>query len=336
MAVERKAWRISKFGTLLLSKDIRDALWCVMRLKIQGTRGPSYYSRERIPLQTVHGWITLIDSDGYVSQDDFDWRFDAQRFLLWNNTTYTTTLNQCFIANKQTEVILRELAKKPNIPPLPPSLPPINYDDFFGKIPILLEGINSIAIKTRLDADFDVELIWEPREVSRCSPEPEEFPRGATPLEEKLPEPGRDGQIAPPPYFRPPVLPAGSAPLGGTAFIPPGFSEGQQSSPPNEPMDNGGQSQIQYLVRITYRERAAGSPPETPFSGQQTTQVNEDGPIAVTWFSQSGGLRFLFINDSIGLAYSPGQTETIIDSITATPVGPPPRPPENVAIPPIP
>lgn len=296
MAVERKAWRISKFGTLLLSKDIRDALWCVMRLKIQGTRGPSYYSRERIPLQTVHGWITLLDSDGYVTQDDFDWRFDAQRFLLWSNESYTTTLNQCFIANKQAEVILQELAKKPNTPPLPPSLPPVNYDNFFGRIPILLEGINSISIKTRLDADFDVELIWEPRETSRCSPEPEEFPRGPTPLENSLPEPGKDGQVAPPPYFPPPVFPVNSPPLGGTSFIPPGFPSGQQSSPPNQPPQFPlGATKTTFRIRYQASGFASAGcvlpPPTDVFLGPYTGLFT-NGQVSVTPGESDGQTGF--------------------------------------------
>lgn len=252
MAVEKKAWRISRFGTILLSKEIRDALWCVMRITLQGTRGPSYYSRERIPVQTVHGWITLRDSDGFVTQDDFDWRFDKQRFLLWEDKAYTITVNQCFIANQQTEVLLEELVKKPNIPPLPPTIPPGDYQGFFGKVPIMIHGIDAIAIKTRLDADFDVELIWEPRDESRCSPVPIDFPRGSAPLEDALPKPGEDGQIAPPPYFTPPVFPPGSPPLGGTAFIPEGFPPGEQSSPPNQPPEfPPGATQTQLFLEYT-------------------------------------------------------------------------------------
>jgi hypothetical protein len=235
MALQKKAWRISRFGTILLSKEMRDAVWMVMRLKIQIVRGPAYYSQERIPQQTVHGWVTLRDSDGYVTQDDFDWRFDAQRFTLWDDTAYIVNINQCFIANQMLEVILQELAKKPNIPPIPPSIPPVDYQEFFGNVPMTIRGISAISIDTKLNADFDVELFWFPRNIDRCSPLPEDFPRGPVPLEDKLPVPGGDNSPAPPQYFPPASGAPGSPPLGGTAFIPPGFSSGDQSSPPNEP-----------------------------------------------------------------------------------------------------
>jgi hypothetical protein len=235
MAPSSKAWRISRYGTVVLSKEMRDAVWMVMRLRIQAARSVTYYSGERIPPQTVHGWITLRDSDGYVSGDDFDWRFDAQRFVLWNLEEYTTTINQCFIANQMSEVLLTELAKKPNTPPVPPTIPPGDYQEYFGRVPVTIHGISSISIDTKSNADFDVELFWEPRNVDGCSPVPSDFPRGPVPLENRLPEPGGDNGPAPPPYSPPPQVPSASPPLGGTAFIPPGFSSGDQSSPPNEP-----------------------------------------------------------------------------------------------------
>jgi hypothetical protein len=235
MAPSSKAWRISRYGTIVLSKEMRDAVWMVMRLKLQAARSVIYYSTERIPPQTVHGWITLRDSDGYVSGDDFDWRFDAQRFILWNLEEYTTTINQCFIANQMSEVLLTELAKKPNIPPIPPTLPPGDYQEYFGRVPVTIHGISSISIDTKSNADFDVELFWEPRNVNRCSPVPEDFPRGSVPLERSLPKPGGDNGPAPPPYTPPAQVGPNSPPLGGTSFVPPGFSGPDQSSPPNEP-----------------------------------------------------------------------------------------------------
>lgn len=235
MTVSKKAWRISRYGTIVLSKEMRDAVWMVMRLKLQVARAAIYYSTERIPPQTVHGWITLRDSDGYVSGQDFDWRFDAQRFILWNLEEYVSTINQCFIANQMSEVLLTELSKKPNIPPIPPTIPPGDYQEYFGRVPVTIHGISSISIDTKSNADFDVELFWEPRNVDGCSPVPSDFPRGPVPLENRLPEPGGSNGPAPPPYSPPPQVPSTSPPLGGTAFIPPGFSGPDQSSPPNEP-----------------------------------------------------------------------------------------------------
>jgi hypothetical protein len=233
MPVERKAYRISRFGTIALPQEIRRAVWCVMKLQVQAQRGPAYYSRERIPFQTVHGWITVRDSDGFVVEREWDWRFDKQRWLLWELTDYQVTVNQCFIANKQTEVLLVELAKKPNIPPIPPSLPPVGYDSFFGKVPQIIHGYESITIKTRLELDFDVEFVYGTRTINGCSPNPEELPRGPAPLEDELPKPGGENGIAPGPVFPAPIVPVDSPPIGGTAKIPEGYQGGDQSSAPN-------------------------------------------------------------------------------------------------------
>lgn len=232
MVLKRLRYRISKFGTIALPQEVRRATWCILKLEIQATRGVTYYSRERLPFQTVHGWITARDADGFVVNKDWDWRFDRQRWLLWELMDFQVTLNQCFIANKQTEVLLTELAKKPNAPPLPPTLPPVNYDQFFGRTPIIIHGYESLTVVTRVNADFDVELIYDTREESRCSPVPTELPRGPAPLQDRLPAPGGSNGIAPGPVFSVPVLPASSAPLGGTAVIPPGYQGVDQSGPP--------------------------------------------------------------------------------------------------------
>lgn len=286
MTVSKKAWRISRYGTIVLSKEMRDAVWMVMRLKLQVARAAIYYSTERIPPQTVHGWITLRDSDGYVSGQDFGWRFDAQRFILWNLEEYVSTINQCFIANQMSEVLLTELSKKPNIPPIPPTIPPGDYQEYFGRVPVTIHGISSISIDTKSNADFDVELFWEPRNVDGCSPVPSDFPRGPVPLEDRLPEPGGDNGPAPPPYSPPPQVGPSAPPIGGTSFIPPGFSGPDQSSPPNEPPRfPPGATRSQLKVR--YTNSFAGFPDFCPNPTQVEVVVEELGLITLDQFARS-------------------------------------------------
>lgn len=257
MALARKAYRISKFGTVVLPQEIRRATFCLMRLQIQAVRGVTYYSKERIPGQAVHGWVTARNADGFVVKNDWDWRFDKQQWLLWELTDYQVTVNQCFIANKQTEVLLTELAKKPNTPPLPPSLPPVNYDAFFGRVPSIIHGFESITVKTRVNADFDVEFIYDTRETNNCSPVPTEIPRGPAPLENELPKPGGDNGIAPGPVFPPASLPANSTPVGGTSKIPEGYEEGDQSGPPNASPFPPGATSTRF--RLAYQTAGAQS-----------------------------------------------------------------------------
>jgi hypothetical protein len=231
MAPSRKRYRISRFGTVVLPDEIKEALWCIMKLEIIATRGIAYYSEERIPRQTVHGWIVARDADGFVNGDDWDWRFDKQRWTLWTEENTVVSLNQCFIGNTMLEVIMEELAKKPNIPPIPPSIPFQSENGFFGKVPLIVHGYESISVKTRVNADFDIEFVYEKRPESRCSPKAEEFPRGPAPIENELPKPGGSNGVAPGPVFPPASLPVSAPPIGGTSIIPEGYQSSDQSSP---------------------------------------------------------------------------------------------------------
>ena len=227
--VQRRAWRIHKFGTVLLSAEMRASLWLILRLKVQATRGYPYYSEERLPPQTVHGFVTCRDSRGYVSRSDFQWRFDQQRWLIWDTPADALARNQCFSINELRDDLLDELAKKPNTPPLAPSLPNTE-DKYFNRPRTIIHGVDSISVFTRQDLDFDLELEWEASApFSGCNPEPEELPREPAPLENALPEPGGDNGPAPPPPDAVAPLPPNAPPLGGTSAVPEGFSPGDQS-----------------------------------------------------------------------------------------------------------
>lgn len=229
MTVVRKAWRIHKYGTLLLSDEMRASLWMILRLKVQASRGYPYYSTERRPHQTVHGFVTCRDSRGFVSKGDFQWRFDQQRWILWDSPEETLAVNQCFGTNALWDDILDELAKKPNIPPLPPSIPPTS-DKFFNRPRTIIHGIDSISVFTRQDLDFDIELEWvRIDEYSNCEPVPIDLPRTPPPLEGALPEPGGENGAAPPPPDAIAALPANAPPIGGTSAVPEGFADGDQS-----------------------------------------------------------------------------------------------------------
>lgn len=312
MALKRLRYRISRFGTIALPQEVRRATFCIMKLELQAVRGVTYYSRERIPAQTVHGWITARDADGYVVNKDWDWRFDRQRWLLWESTDFQVTLNQCFIANKQTEVLLTELAKKPNTPPLPPSLPPINYDNFFGKVPIIIHGYESITVNTRVGADFDIELVYDTREESRCSPVPTEIPRGPAPIENSLPRPGGNNGIAPGPVFPVAQLPVNSSPLGGTSTIPEGYQGADQSRPPTPPLPNGRYSVV--VNQKSFKTQSGGCIFDFDF---QRTFLVQQGPASLQTTVNAAGGRTVRLIDRNGASQStlqqdsnPNQCET--------------------------
>lgn len=322
MALAKKAYRISRFGTVVLPQEIRRATFCLMRLQIQAVRGITYYSRERIPDQTVHGWITARNADGFVVKNDWDWRFDKQQWLLWELTDYQVTVNQCFIANKQTEVLLTELAKKPNTPPLPPSLPPVNYDSFFGRVPLIIHGFESITVKTRVNADFDIEFIYDTRETNNCSPVPTEIPRGPAPLENELPQPGGDNGIAPGPVFPPASLPPGSPPLGGTSKIPEGYSDADQSSPPNNQEFPPGATTTVYemLALVSFDGFESNSCPTSP---RVVASISTPSLVPASAFSNSvsvidSGYRCGGTKYDVRLT-GPGDSARVIEIFSAAP-----------------
>ena len=235
MTLVRKSWRLSDFGTVVLPDSARLSGYLVMRVSIDAVRSSLSQSFFRRPPQSIYGYVTLRDAEDFVAGQELTIRFAKNRFVLWSYDLIQTNESLCVIGNTLYAELMNELAKKPNIPPIPPSVPPIIQSPFSLQARLMLLGVSAITVKTVHRSDFTVELMWDEMDGSPCSPIPMDTPPGTAPLEDALPVPGGDNSPAPPPYNDPPILPPSAPPLGGTALIPPGYASGDQSRPPNVP-----------------------------------------------------------------------------------------------------
>lgn len=234
MTFSKLRYRLYEFGTIILPDEVRRSNYCSVRVSILTARLPFFASFERIPPQGSWGYVVLLDADGYALERELEIRFARQRWVLWEYPEDQITQNLCGLGNALYEDILVELAKKPNIPPLPPSLPPAPGGAFQNSPRLVAHGIESFTVRSRFKSDMDVEIWYTVQPVTDCTPEAVDPLPGSPPLQPALPSPGGPNGAAPPPTALVPVeedLP----PLGGGAAIPPGFPPGYQSSPPSLP-----------------------------------------------------------------------------------------------------
>lgn len=225
------SYRISRFGTVLLTPEQQYSSFLVLRISCVLTRALEYPNRRFIPPQNNWLYWVGLSKDGYSVMDGYA-RWYKQQWLLWNYAIAPTNNALCQIGNTLYSELMTELAKKPNIPPLPPSVPPLsNPFSLIGRFQV--PSVSAITFSAFNDGDFDVSLDWQdPPPQSECSPAPVDLPPPA-PISPQLPPPGVN-MPAPPPEsaLQPPSAPTGS-PASGASLVPPGFPPGYQSQPPN-------------------------------------------------------------------------------------------------------
>lgn len=225
-------YRISRFGTVLLTPEQQLSQYLNIRVSCVVRRALEYPNRRHIPPQNNWLYWNALDADFFVAYSGYA-QWYKQSWLLWEYPDSNTIQNICRVGNDLYMQIMGELAKKPNIPPLPPTVAP-TVPPFSTSPRIQVPTIKYLTFFAFNDGDFDVTINWGPSSSpGQCSPTPLEQEAPA-PIATQLPPPAPN-MPAPPPSegIQPGVLPSGSPPVGGTSLIPPGFPPGYQSSPPN-------------------------------------------------------------------------------------------------------
>lgn len=234
MVLEKLRYRVYDFGTIVLPDAVRRSAYCALRVSVLSARSSYSQSFERIPPQSSWGYVVLLDADGFAVGRELEVRFAKQRWVLWEYPEDVITQNICVLGNNLYGDIMTELAKKPNIPPLPPSTPPLPGGTFQNTSRLVAHGVEMFTVRSRFVSDLDVELWYTSQPESDCTPVAIDPPAGQPPIEQTLPQPGGPNGNGPAPLQQVPVL--GQVPaLGGTSLIPPGFPPGYQSELPNVP-----------------------------------------------------------------------------------------------------
>lgn len=223
-------YRLSRFGTISLTSEQSNSVELSLRVISRVRRAVSYKNFNWIPPREL--WLRVVGLD---SQGSVCWEWEAhwpsQITSIQSNPNIQAGVNVCKSSQTLYSEIMGELAKKPNIPPLPPSLPPTGS---FFSVPVGPPlDLRHLLFKSIDEGDFDVYLTWTARPSgSDCEPPPLP-PEPLPPLENALPGPGSSG--SPPPAlgsYNVPSLAPGTPAIGGTSLIPPGYPPGYQSSPP--------------------------------------------------------------------------------------------------------
>lgn len=224
-------YRIASFGTIYLTQAQRQSVSLIVGVEILNARLDYYESGKRLPPQGIWAYITRRWQD-FVDGPELEVRFRKQRHVLWSDGTTRSDVNLCSQFAVSDLAILTELAKKPNIPPLPPSVPPTQ--PLLGRAPrSILERPGSISVKSVYESDMDVYVWWDglPDDGSGpCQPLPIADPP-IPPVAPALPVP--TGAWSGPSVSAPAILPQGSPPIGGTSLNQGGSFPGDQSIPPS-------------------------------------------------------------------------------------------------------
>lgn len=227
-----QTYRISRFGTVLLTPEQQLSAFLNLKIQCVVNRAVEYPNNRYIPPQNRWLYWVAVDKDWFVTYSGYA-QWYRQSWLIWSFPETSILNSICQTSNDLYLEVMGELAKKPNIPPQPPSIPPLQPP--FSLIPRLqVPAAYAITFYAFNSGDFDVTLNWQdPPPSGQCSPTPEELePPG--PVDDQLPPPAPN-MPQPPPLdaLSPPDAPPDSPPLGGTSLIPPGFPPGYQSTPPN-------------------------------------------------------------------------------------------------------
>jgi hypothetical protein len=296
-------YRLFDFGTLYLTQEQRQSTYLVMVVEVLNFRLPPSESGKRLPPQGVWAYVTQRWQDA-VQGREVEVRFRKSKFVLWELDPIAVAIDQCARTNILYADILAELAKKPNIPPLPPSIPPVlPLESLVPRTLLLRPG--ALSIKSVYQSDMDVSLYWSaaPDDGSgACKPLPVPDPP-QPPIAPSLPTPS--GAWAGPQFPLPASLPAGSPPIGGGSLNQPGAFSGDQSIPPT----TFTQSFLRMQVTLSGSPPACVAPP---------VQVIEFGPFP--GLLSSGSLTFQFASNSGNPAGSCGGTGYIYN--ISGPAGP--------------
>lgn len=223
-------YRVFDFGTIYLTQAQRQSPFMVVGVEVQNARRDFSESGKRLPPQGVWAYLTQRWQD-WVDGPEIDIRFRKQRHVLWSEDPSVTTFSTCLGTNGLYQAVMTELAKKPNIPPLPPSLPPAgNLVSNAARTLIARPG--SISVKSTCESDLDIYLWWgSPTDDGSgpCAPLPIPDPP-TPPVAPVLPQPS--GAWNGPQFPVPPSLPPGTAPLGGGSLVLGSPFSGDQSLPP--------------------------------------------------------------------------------------------------------
>lgn len=229
MAFTSEKWLISRKGTVLIPDAARKSDVLIARVETIATRKPLALSYLRVPPQSIFGYMTCRDLQGFVVKE-IPIRFSRQRETLFSLDQIQIGINLCEGLNSVWQSLFEELAKKPNLPGIPPSVPPTI--DLLAAVPRqIIHGIDSVTVAMlEYQCDFTLELLWLERQSSGCAPEPTPEEPTSTPLSGGLPAPG-PGRNAPPGGTTPPVT-GGVFPPPLTANVPAGFDPNDQYLPP--------------------------------------------------------------------------------------------------------
>lgn len=243
-------YRIFDFGTIYLTQAQRQSPFMIVGVEVQNARRDFSESGKRIPPQGVWAYLTQRWQD-WVDGPEIDIRFRKQRHILWSEDPSVTTFSTCLGTNGLYQAVLTELAKKPNIPPLPPSLPPQgNLVSNAARSLIVRPG--SISVKSTCESDLDIYLWWgSPTDDGSgpCAPLP--LPDPPTPsIAPALPQPS--GAWNGPQFGQPPSLAPTTPPIGGGSLVLGSPFPGDQSLPPA--------AVTQTTLRARYAVSAAGPP----------------------------------------------------------------------------
>ena len=229
MTFTSQKWQLSRKGTIIIPETARASDLLIVRVEVLSVRKLMAQSFLRVPPQSVYGYLTARDIQGFVVRET-PIRFSRQREVLYSLDQIQIGVNLCEGLNEVWDSLFKELAKKPNIPPLPPTVPPtINI---LAAVPrSIVHGFHSLSVAMlEPQADFTVELMWLERPESECAPEPEQEEPTNTPLEGGLP--GPDANNPAPPGNTIPPFNGNPLPPPTTANVPAGFNPNDQYLPP--------------------------------------------------------------------------------------------------------
>lgn len=257
-------YRLFDYGTIYLTQQQRQSSFLVAVVEVLNSRQPGYESGKRLPPQGVWAYVTQRWQDA-VQGPELEVRFRKSKLVLWELDPVVDAFNQCFQTNSLYTAILTELAKKPNIPPLPPSVAP-TAPLVSQQARNLLIRPGAISVRSTYASDLDVTLYWgAPVDdgSSGCAPSPQPDPP-TPPIEPALPTPS--GAWAGPQFPIPPLLPSGAPPIGGGSLNTGGGFAGDQSVPVS--------AVTQTFLRLQRSVSAVGPPCINP-----PPEVQEYGPF---------------------------------------------------------
>jgi hypothetical protein len=258
-------YRLSDFGTIYLTREQRQSLFLVVVVEVLNTRKQPYESASRLPPQGVWAYVTQRWRDA-VQGRELEVRYRKQKLILWDDTGTQETVNNCIRANSLYLALMEELVKKPNIPPLPPSILPVLPVTSNAPRTLLLRP-GAISVSSLYDSDMDVTLFWGASpEASGGGCAPPALPDPLEPpIAPALPTPPGNWAGPQPPV--PPLLPPGSPPIGGGSLNTGGGFPGDQSIPETT------------VTQTTLRARYAQSSPSSSDCTVPPPVIEEYGPF---------------------------------------------------------